>query len=62
MVLELVKEYDNAGQVIYYIKIDDKFQSGTVRHHIHDAMELYNRVKENYSKARTETIIREVID
>ena len=61
MKIELVKDVDNIGQVSYYIKVDDKLQSGTVRSQLHDAMEVYENVKENYSKARVEVLIREEI-
>lgn len=61
MTIELVKEFDNAGQVTYYVKVDDKFQSGTVRSKLEDAIEIYENVKENYTKARVETLIREEI-
>ncbi len=61
MTIELVKDYDNAGQITYYIKIDDKFQSGTVRTTLQDALDLYARVKENYTQARTEVLIKEEI-
>ena len=61
MIIELVKEYDNAGNITYHIKIDDKFQSGSVRSSLQDAMELYERVRANYTQARTEVLIKEEI-
>lgn len=61
MTIELVKEYDNGGNITYHIKIDDKFQSGSVRSSLKDAMELYERVRANYTQARTEVLIREEI-
>lgn len=61
MKIELIKDVDNIGQVTYYVKIDDKFQSGTIRHQLHEAMEVYDNVKENCSKARIEVLIREEI-
>jgi len=61
MTIELVKEYDNAGNITYHIKVDNEYQSGSVRSSLSDAMELYKRVKENYTKARTEVLIKEEI-
>jgi hypothetical protein len=61
MTIELVKELDAAGQVTYYVKVDNKFQSGTVTTNIPNAMEMYKRIKENYTKARIETLIKEEI-
>ena len=61
MTIELVKELDNIGQVSYHVKVDGSFQSGTFRSQLHDAMEVYENVKANYSKARTETLIKEEI-
>ena len=61
MKIELVKELDSIGQVTYYIKVDDKFQSGTVRSKLPDAMEVYENVKANYSKSRVEVLIQEEI-
>ena len=61
MTIELVKEYDNAGNITYHIKVNNEFQSGTVRSSLPDAMELYQRVKENYTQARVEVLIKEEI-
>jgi hypothetical protein len=61
MTIELVKELDNIGQVSYHVKVDGSFQSGTFRSQLHDAMEVYENVKANYSKARTEVLIKEEI-
>jgi hypothetical protein len=61
MKIELVKELDSIGQVTYYIKVDDKFQSGTVRSTLPDAREVYENVKANYSKSRVEVLIQEEI-
>lgn len=61
MKIELVKELDNIGQVTYYVKVDDKFQSGTVRLQLPEAMEVYENVKANYSKSRVEVLIKEEI-
>ena len=52
MTIELVKEFDTVGQITYYIKVDDKFQTGTVRSQLVDAMEVYENVKAKYTKAR----------
>jgi|LauGreDrversion4_2_1035121.scaffolds.fasta_scaffold43373_5 hypothetical protein len=59
MTIELVKEFDNIGNITYYIKVDDKFQSGTVRTVLTDALDVYECVKENYTKSRIEVLIRE---
>jgi hypothetical protein len=61
MKIELVKELDSIGQVTYYIKVDDKFQSGTIRSTLLDAREMYENVKANYSKSRVEVLIQEEI-
>jgi hypothetical protein len=61
MVIELIKEFDNAGQISYYIKVDDKFQSGTVRSNVMDAMDIYENIKANYTKARVEVLVKEII-
>jgi hypothetical protein len=61
MTIELVKEFDNVGQISYYVKVDDKFQPGTVRSSITDAMETYENVKANYTKARVEVLVKETI-
>ena len=59
MTIELVKEFDTIGQITYYIKVDDKFQSGTVRSQLVDAMEVYESIKTNYTKAKVEVLIKE---
>jgi hypothetical protein len=59
MTIELVKEFDTIGQITYYIKVDDKFQSGTVRSQLADAMDVYETVKAKYTQARVETLIKE---
>jgi hypothetical protein len=59
MTIELVKEFDKIGQVIYYVKVDAKFQSGTVRLQLTDAMEVYESIKTNYTKAKVEVLIKE---
>ena len=61
MVIELIKEFDNAGQISYYIKVDDKFQSGTVRSNVMDAMDIYENIKANYTKARVEVLVKEIV-
>jgi hypothetical protein len=61
MKIELVKELDSIGDITYYIKVDDKFQSGTIRLKLPEAMEVYENVKANYSKSRVEVLIQEEI-
>jgi hypothetical protein len=61
MVIELIKEFDSAGQISYYIKVDDKFQSGTIRFNVMDAMDIYENIKANYTKARVEVLVKEII-
>jgi hypothetical protein len=61
MTIELVKEFDTVGQITYYIKVDDKFQSGTVRSQLVDAMEVYENVKAKYTQARVEVLIKETL-
>jgi hypothetical protein len=61
MTIELVKEFDSTGQITYYVKVDGKFQSGTVRSNITAATEVYENVRANYTKARVETLIKEDI-
>jgi hypothetical protein len=61
MTIELIKEFDSTGQITYYVKVDDKFQSGTVRSNVTDAMEIYENVRANYTKARVETLVKEDI-
>lgn len=61
MTIELVKELDNIGQITYYVKVDDKFQGGTIRTQLTDALEVYENIKSGYSKARIEVLVREEI-
>jgi hypothetical protein len=59
MTIELVKEFDTAGQITYYVRVDTKFQPGTVRSQLTDAMEVYESIKTNYTKAKVEVLIKE---
>lgn len=61
MILELVKEIDVKGQISYHIKADDKYISGSTRFDVIEAHQVYDEIKDNYSKARTEILIREEI-
>jgi len=61
MTIELIKEFDNTGQITYYVKVDDKFQTGTVRTQLSDALDVYECVKENHTKARIEILVKEII-
>jgi hypothetical protein len=59
MTIELVKEIDIVGQITYYIKIDNEFQSGTVRTQLTDAMDVFENIKAKHTQARVETLIKE---
>jgi hypothetical protein len=61
MTIELIKEYDKVGQITYHIKVDNEFQSGTIRRTLPEAMDVYECVKEKYSSARVEVLIKEEI-
>ena len=61
MKLELVKETDIKGQTSYHVKADDKYVTGSTRFDIVDAQQVYDEVKTNFTKARTEIMIREEI-
>jgi predicted RNA-binding protein with PIN domain len=60
MTIELVKEFNTIGDVTYYIKVDNEFQSGTVRTQLIEAMEVYEDVKAKYTQARVEVLVKEV--
>lgn len=59
MTIELVKEFDTVGNITYYVKVDDKFQAGTVRTILTDALDVYENVKAKHTKARVETLVKE---
>jgi len=61
MTIELVKEVSPTGSVTYYVNVDGKYQTGTARGELEDAMMVYEATKDNYNKARTEVLIREDI-
>lgn len=61
MTLELIKEVGPTGDAMYHVKVDGKYQSGSARCELHDAMLVYEAIKQNYSKARTEVLVRENI-
>jgi len=61
MTIELIKEYSKTGGVSYHVKVDGVFVSGTVCFDLPNAMEAYDRVRDNATKERSETLIRELI-
>lgn len=61
MIIELIKEVGKRGEVAYFVEIDGNYISDTVRVNLPDAMEVFNQVKQNYTKARKEVLIREEI-
>lgn len=61
MTLELVKEVGPTGNVTYHVSVDGKYQSGSARTDMHEAMMVYEAIRENYTKARTEILMREII-
>jgi hypothetical protein len=61
MTIELVKEVSKRGSTTYFVEIDGKYVSDSVRFDLPDAMELYREVKANHTKARKEVLIREEI-
>ena len=61
MTIELIKEVGPTGSTMYHVRVDDIYQSGSARSELHEARMVYEAIKENYSKARTEILIREEI-
>lgn len=61
MTIELVKEVSKKGNVTYFVEIDGKCVTDTVRVDIVDAREAYEEVKANHTRARKEVLIREEI-
>lgn len=61
MTLELVKEYNRKGELMYYISIDGKIETGSIRNTMADAIEAYENTKLKYTQARTEVLVREEI-
>jgi hypothetical protein len=61
MTLELVKEYNRKGELMYYISVDGKMEIGSIRNTMMDAMETYENIKSKYTQARTEVLVREEI-
>jgi hypothetical protein len=61
MTIELIKEVGTTGYATYHVRVDGDYQSGSVRSELHEAKITYEAIKENYSKARTEILIREEI-
>jgi hypothetical protein len=61
MKIELIKDQDTQGQITYHVTIDGVFIPGSVKLKIPDAIETFNAIKDNYSKARTEILMVEEI-
>ena len=61
MIIELVKEYNNRGELMYYISIDGKMETGSIQSTMLDAMQTYENIKSKYTQARTEVLVREEI-
>ena len=61
MTIELIKEVGPTGNVMYQVNVDGVYQSGSARSEFHEARMVYEAIKENYNKARTEVLIREEI-
>jgi hypothetical protein len=61
MKLELVKEIDIKGQTSYHVKADDSYVIGSTRFDVMEAQQVYDEIKANSTKARTEVLIREEI-
>lgn len=61
MTLELVKEVGPTGYVSYHVTVDGEYQTGSMRSELHEARMVYEEIKHNYNKARTEVLIREEI-
>jgi hypothetical protein len=60
MTIELVKEFDNIGDITYYVKVDNEFQPGTIRTKLIEALEVYENVKQKYTQSRVEVLVKEV--
>jgi hypothetical protein len=61
MIIELVKEINHHDKITYYIKVDDKFRSGSVCYSIEEAMEMYDTIKLSLGGKRIEVLIQEEI-
>ena len=61
MIIELVKEYNRKGELMYYISIDGKMEPGSIQSTMLDAMQTYENIKSKYTQARTEVLVREEI-
>lgn len=61
MIIELVKEYNRKGELMYYISIDGKMETGSIQNTMLDAMQTYENIKSKYTQARTEVLVREEI-
>ena len=61
MIIELVKEYNRKGELMYYISIDGKMETGSIQSTMLDAMQTYENIKSKYTQARIEVLVREEI-
>ena len=61
MIIELVKEYNRKGELMYYISIDGKMDTGSSQSTMLDAMQTYENIKSKYTQARIEVLVREEI-
>ena len=61
MIIELVEELDKVGRTTYYVKLDDVYQAGSISLTLDEAVQMYNTIKENYSRARVEVLLQESI-
>jgi hypothetical protein len=61
MKIELVKETNHRDTITYYVKVDDKFRSGSVCHSLGEAMEMYDTIKLSLGGKRIEVLMQEEI-
>ena len=59
MTIELIKEVGPMGDAMYHVKVNGEYQSRSTRIALYEAQMVYEAIKANYSKARTEVLIRE---
>lgn len=59
MILELIKEYDEKGDISYHIQLEGKYVAKTLCFDLEVAMEHYNKVREGMTRARKTTLLRE---
>lgn len=59
MTFELIKERDAHGELSYHVKVNGEFQNGSVAFNMQEALAKYENIKSNYTKAKSETLIKE---